>query len=124
MPDVPPLTNDQLKRLSDLTGVHFLNLANHTGNKGPQISFDRPELSPCLKAFQDKNAPEYKEALEIIRAGAQMLQQVPRADMPGFTLAGVDAEREQKYTLLREIEKGNRKAIRTGAKEYDRATTN
>jgi hypothetical protein len=47
------------------------------------ISFDRPELSPCLKKL-DKNSAEYKEALAIIQAGKAQLEKLPRGDMDGF----------------------------------------
>jgi hypothetical protein len=43
-----PLDDQQLARLEELTGVPLRRLAGHRSNRGPQISFDRPELSPCL----------------------------------------------------------------------------
>lgn len=114
-----PLNDGQMKRLTELTGVPFADLATHGGNRGPQISFDRPHLSPCLSKFEDKSSAEYVEALAIIEAGSQMLAQRPRADMPGFAACAVDQRRQQQYTFRQEIEFRNRMAISRGDKLYD-----
>jgi Hydrazine synthase alpha subunit middle domain/WD40-like Beta Propeller Repeat len=114
-----PLDDGQLNRLTELTGVAFNKLAGFAQNKGPQISFDRPELSPCLASIRGKSSPEYSEAVGIIRSGAAMLKQRPRADMPGFQLAGKDAEREAKYAMRADAERRNREALREGTKAYD-----
>ena len=106
-----------MSRLSELTGARFVG--NHGGNAGPQVSFDRPQLSPCLAKFKDKNDPRYKEALAIIRAGRQMLKKRPRADMPGFRPCQVDRKRQEKYIFRRQEEMRNRKAIRKGTKAYE-----
>jgi len=114
-----PLNNKQIERLSKLTGVPFAKLANHNNNSGPQLSFDRPYLSPCLAKFKDAGNPKYIEALAIICAGSRMLQERPRADMPGFQACTVDRERQQKYVMRQQIELRNRRAIRKGQKLYD-----
>jgi len=114
-----PLDDGQLKRLAELTGVAFSKLASHNRNAGPQVSFDRPELSPCLGRFKDKSDARYVEALEIIRSGREMLARRPRADMPGFRPCAVDEARQRKYAKRRQIELRNREAIRTGRKFYD-----
>ncbi len=114
-----PLDQKQLGRLSELTGVNFNNLMNYHGNRGPQVSFDRPELSPCLAKFDDKDDSRYKEALSIIEAGTRMLDKRPRADMPGFRPCDVDQRREEKYALRQQVERRNREAIRSGRKVYD-----
>ena len=116
-----PLDAAQLNRLSQLTGVPFGGTRSYSGNRGPQISFDRPELSPCLAKFQDtdKTDSSYVEALAIIRAGQQMLAERPRADMPGFQPCEVDQRREAKYAQRRQIELRNREAIRRGEKIYE-----
>jgi hypothetical protein len=114
-----PLNNRQLARLSELTGVNFNGQMSYNGNRGPQVSFDRPELSPCLAQFADKQDPRYKEALSIIANGQAMLEKRPRADMPGFLPCDVDQRREEKYTIRREVELRNREAIRDGRKVYD-----
>ena len=106
-----PLSNKQIARLTSLTGVPFANLANHNGNKGSQLSFDRPELSPCLKQFKNKGDAKYIEALAIIKAGAATLRFTPRADMAGFVPCETDQQREEKYTRLQEMEMKNRSDI-------------
>ena len=114
-----PLDNKQLGRLRQLTGVNFFGIKSHGGNRGPRISFDRPQLSPCLRRFKNKNDPKYAEALAIIRAGAKMLKARPRADMPGFVPCQADRKRDEKYAVRRQIESRIRQAIRTGTKLYD-----
>lgn len=114
-----PLDNKQIERLTKLTGVPFAKLAKHNTNSGPQLSFDRPHLSPCLTKFEDTSSPEYIEALAIIQAGSQMLHERPRADMPGFQPCTVDQERQQEYVMRQQIELRNRQAIRKGQKLYD-----
>jgi len=114
-----PLDNKQLKRLTELTGVPFAKLATHNRNAGPQVSYDRPRLSPCLAKFEDKNSPEYLEALAIIEAGRKMLAQRPRADMPGFEACPTDQRRQQDYVMRQEAEMSSRRAINEGRKLYD-----
>ena len=114
-----PLDNKQLGRLRQLTGVNFFGAKSHGGNRGPRISFNRPELSPCLKRFKDRSDPKYAEALAIIRAGAKMLKKRPRVDMPGFVPCEADRKRDKKYAVRLRAEQRSRRAIRTGAKAYD-----
>jgi len=114
-----PLNNKQLGRLGQLTGVNFGAAKSHGGNRGPQVSFDRPKLSPCLKRITDKTGPAYAEALAIIRAGAAMLAKRPRVDMPGFVPCPADRKRNAKYALRQQAERQNRQAIREGRKRYD-----
>ena len=92
-----PLDDGQLKRLEELTGIPFGQLADCRTNRGPLVSFDRPELSPCLKALDGPDGPRFREALSIIQAGTQMLAETPRADMPGYEPAQTDALRDQRY---------------------------
>ena len=92
-----PLGNEQISRLSQFTGVHFAGSARYKRKLGPQISFDRPELSSFLAKFTDKNDPNYIEVLAIIKAGSEMLAQRPRADMPGFVACPTDQQRQKKY---------------------------
>ncbi|MAG93756.1 MAG: hypothetical protein CMJ48_08415 [Planctomycetaceae bacterium] len=114
-----PLDPKQLTRLAQLTEINVARVRSHGGNPGPQVNFDRPELSPCLAKFSDKSDLGYKEALAIIRAGKEMLSQRPRADMPGFIPCETDRRRELKYATRRKIEDRNREAIRQGRKVYD-----
>jgi len=114
-----PLNNEQIERLSVLTGIPFVKLAAHNNNSGPQISFDRPGLSPCLAKIKDTSSPEYIEALAIICAGSRMLEERPRADMPGFEACTIDQQRQQEYVARQQIELRNRQAINKGQKLYD-----
>ena len=114
-----PLSDKQLKRLTELTDVPFAKLATYNQNEGPEVSFDRPNLSPCLARFEDTSEPNYIEALEIIEAGKRMLEQCPRADMPGFEACAVDQQRQQNYVMHQKIEMSSRRAIDEGRKIYD-----
>jgi len=114
-----PLDNGQIQRLTELTGVPFGQLARYHSNQGPQVSFDRPELSPCLSRVADANSPEYAAALAIIRAGKAQLQLRPRADMHGFHACAIDEQRQRQYVVREEVEAANRAALRDGQKQYD-----
>lgn len=114
-----PLDNRQLDRLAALTGVPFGDTRSYGSSQGPYISFERPEFSPCLAKFTDRNDPRYLEALALIRAGQEQLAKRPRADMPGFVPSPTDQRREAKFAQRREIELRNRAAIRAGQKVYD-----
>ena len=114
-----PLNVNQIKRLTELTGVPFVQLAHHNKNRGPQVCFDRPQVSPCLTGIEDKNTDKYREALAIIQEGADMLKKRPRADMEGFVAWEVDRKRQDKYAKRYETELRNRQAIKTGQKVYD-----
>ncbi len=122
-PDNPagrsPLTFDQLSRLTELTGVPFADLTGHETNRGPQISFDRPELSPCLSHAAAKGEEAHEEALAIIRAGREMLRLHPRADMEGFRPCMIDQVRMNFHDTRALIERAIREAIARGEKIYD-----
>ncbi len=115
-----PLNDAQLARLEKLTGVPFRQLADHRKNRGPQISFDRPELSPCLAVFQDEKDPRRAEALAIIREGQADLARNPESDAKGFQPCDLDQWREAKYAERRQRELANREAIRQGRRFYDK----
>jgi hypothetical protein len=115
-----PLDDRQLARLEQLTGVPLSQLASHAANRGPQVAFDRPELSPCLASVPEKTGPKYLEALALIRVGRESLAQRPEADMPGFQASERDQWRDQKYLARIQAEARNRAAIREGVKVYDR----
>ncbi len=114
-----PIDHKLLKELGDLTGIPLNRLNSHHRNRGPQVSFDRPELSRCLDKLQ-KGSQNYKRALEIITIGKNNLEKIPRADMPNF-VPGPDSLKRQKFYKEREkIELENRKAIREGRKLFDK----
>ncbi len=114
-----PLTYEELKKLGELTGVNFNPLADHNRKLGPQISFERPELSPCLKNIQMDGAG-YLEALEIIIKGEQRLAQNPRADMEDFEPCEEQQIQLKKYMDRLEVEKENNKAVSEGKLVYDK----
>ena len=120
-----PLTRPQLARLCQLVGPPFNwgdegSPFNGFGSSpGIMLSFDRPELSPCLAVFKDKTDPKYVEALGLIQAGKASLAACPEADRPGFVACAEDQRREKKYAERRRVEQRNREAIRTGTKVYD-----
>lgn len=121
-PDNPagrsPLTSEELSELGKLTGVEFKNLAGFTRKLGPQIAFERPELSPCLKNIQADGAA-YNEALAIIKKGQSRLSETPRADMSGFQPCEDQQKQLKKYINRLEVEKENNKAITEGKLIYD-----
>jgi hypothetical protein len=114
-----PLDARQLQRLEQLTGRPLARQAAHNKNEGPQVSFDRPELSPCLATIQE--ASVRTEAVAIIRAGAAQLARRPDADREGFQPSDMDRWRERKYVARQQVEARNRAAILRGTKEYDHA---
>jgi hypothetical protein len=114
-----PLTAQQLNQLASLTGVPFGDLADQAKNTGPQISFDRPELSPCLSGVGEPTTERYQQALDLIRAGQATLAQHADVDAPGFQLEGADAQHETKYEQRRAIEERNRAALCKGERVYD-----
>ena len=114
-----PLDRGQVDRLAELTGHNLGRQFGHGSNQGPLVSFDRPEVSLVLQRFEDSRDPAYREALDIIRAGQQMLASHPDVGMPGFELSGIDLWREEKYQQRRRLEERYREAIRQGERRYD-----
>jgi len=114
-----PLDGRQLGRLQKLTGVHMGSLRRHGRKQGPQFSFERSELSPCLQKL-DKNSAQYKEALAIIKAGAETLKKKPRCDMPGFVPCAIDRRRMDRRAWYEGVERQFKAAISEGRKRYDR----
>lgn len=113
-----PLTNAQVQRLEELTKVPLSQQQGCGANPGPQLSFERPELSPCLVGL-DRTSPQYAEAVSIIREGAALLAQRPRGEGGAMEACAVDQERERKYAARQAVEARNREAVRKGGKVYD-----
>ncbi len=120
-PDHPagrsPLSQEHLDRLGKLTGINFGELAGFSRSLGPQISFERPELSPCLSKVKGKK--KYREALEIIESGKRQLAENPRADMKGFIPCEAHRIQLAKYRERWQEEKENNKAISEGKVRYE-----
>lgn len=87
------------------------------------VSFDRPEMSPILKAIP-KGTSAYGEALEIIRQGARRLDSKPRADMESFASSEDAKTKNKRAAALRRLEESARKAIENGEKFFDPKTLN
>ncbi len=117
-----PLDNGQVNRLEELTGIPFGQLLDCRTSRGPLLSFDRPELSPCLQALDGPDGPRYREALAIIQAGGQMLASRPRADMPGYVPADADLMRDQRYAARAEEERRMRAALAQDTRAFDLST--
>jgi hypothetical protein len=129
-----PLDDRQMARLAELTGLPYKVPAEHVrlnqqkiaGNElcGSQVNFTRPELSPCLAQFTDRNDPRYREALALIQAGRERLARQPREDMRGAgaaPLAAVDVERESRCQAQAGAESTARQAILAGTRVNHRA---
>ena len=106
----------QLDKLSRLTGM---NLSDR--RLLSQVSFTRPEVSPCLAKLADKSGSRYQEALAIIQAGSESLAQRPRAEMPDFRLVSQQEINQQaKYEARVKLESDMRRAIAAGRKKYEK----
>ncbi len=116
-----PIDPAGIQRLTELTGVLFVELASFGACKGPQISFDRPELSPCLAAIAGGSAGALEEALAIIRRGAEALAASPRGDSlaEGIAMCPTDRQREAFYQERRKAEAEARQALSAGTRVYD-----
>ncbi|MCF7957315.1 MAG: hypothetical protein K9M57_02570 [Phycisphaerae bacterium] len=109
-------------RLGTLTGVDFGKLRKNDRRQGPQVSIDRPELSPCLQNLS-KGSRQYNDALAIIKEGAEQLKMKPRCDMDGFVPCEVDRRRLSRYGWYEGVAEQFKQAIRQGRKLYDRDIT-
>jgi hypothetical protein len=100
-----PLTDEELKRIEELTGVDLLG----------SISFTRPEHSPCLESAQDVGA-----VMNIVRAGAERLAQQPRGESCDFQpVDPTDVGRAEKYDFLFFLLDTMRRAEIEGKRLYD-----
>ena len=113
-----PISSGDLNRLGELCGFSPKQGLGFRNHPGAQISFDRPELSPCLLTLV-KDSPEYGEALSIIQQGRETLKATPRGDMPGFVPCAADLQRTERYEAFRRKENAFRAAVKDGRKLYD-----
>jgi hypothetical protein len=112
-----PLTTEELNRLGSLTGVDFTRLKGHQRTLGPQLSFERPELSPCIQQMGKGKA--YQEALQLIRLGSSRLAETPRADMEAFVPCEEHRSQLEKYQKRQDAEALNMKAIQQGTRHFE-----
>jgi hypothetical protein len=116
-----PLSVPQVKRLEELTGAPILGGAAADPRYSSYrlwLSFDRPELSPCLRQL-DRESPAYREALALLQQGQAELQKTPEADLPGFRYGAEHQAREDTYQRLREAEITRRRALAGTGTVYD-----
>ena len=115
-----PLYNYEIQELIKLTEVNFWDLNHHGRKLTAQISFDRPEVSPCLdKIRNDKQ--KYARAVEIIRTGQKRLKATPRGDIEK-DLVPCERHKAQlrKYAERLKVEQQNCSVIGQGNKIYDK----
>lgn len=114
-----PLNNAELNELKGLTGIDFGQLNGYWRKLGAQISFERPEESPCLDGIRGERE-KLEKAIAIIKKGGERLQATPRADMKGFVPCQHQQDMLRKYAERLEIEQANKIAIQKGEKRYER----
>jgi hypothetical protein len=129
-----PLSFEQIANLADLTGLpygpyrdpanrgamdgrlhHDPSLKN-TELAGSQVSFTRPEVSPCLAKLAPRS-PRYEQALAIIRAGQANLRRQPREDMLGPRAQPILAAETQRCERCRKQQSAEAAARSAVAKE-------
>ena len=103
-----PLDDAELERIRELTGVEPLW----------NISFTRPERSPCLETAQDVQG-----VIDILRIGAERLKLQPRGESCEFQpVDPTDVKRAKKYDLLQKHLGEMRHAEVEGKRVYDEVT--
>jgi len=115
-----PLNDTELKRLGQLTGIDFNALNDYRRKAGPQIAFERPELSPCLDKIRNDKT-KYNEAVALIAAGGERLKTKPNGSMvEGFVACEKDQERIARYEYRLAEERRFLKARADGTKAFDK----
>jgi hypothetical protein len=100
-----PLTDAEWNRVKKLIGTEPLW----------NISFTRPERSPCLTTAKDAGA-----VMDILRTGAKRLNQQPRGESGGFQpVDPTDVHRAKKYDFLQQHLENMRRAEISGGRLYD-----
>ena len=106
-----PISPGALRRLIELTGENRWDLTL-------DISFDRPDRSPCLAKISDP--AERDEALALIRQGQEALERADRGESIDWTPTDpVEISQEEKYRELAARQSAVRRAIIEGKKIFD-----
>ena len=100
-PDHPfgraPLTNAEVQRLEELTGIRPLAMEHLTA-----FSFTRPEVSPAIANIPADSPQVRDEVLQILERGRLRFEEIPGADMPRFRLTRPEEiQRKAKSDQLR-----------------------
>jgi hypothetical protein len=115
-----PLDDQQMKRLKELTGTDFEKINGFNRTAGPQIAFERAELSPCLDKIRGDTL-KFDEAVTLIRLGGDRLKAKPNGSaVEGFIPCKKDQERLSEYARQQNEENLFMKARAEGRKEYDK----
>ena len=115
-----PLNDAELKRLGELTNTNFGALNDYKRKAGPQIAFERPELSPCLDKIRSEKT-KYNEAVALIAKGGERLKSKPNGStVEGFVACEKDQERLTRYEYRLSEEARFLKARADGKKEFDK----
>ncbi len=114
-----PLTDAETKELIELTGVNLIKLNTHARKKLAQLSFERPELSPCLASIRD-DKQKFDRAVEIIALGGERLKETPRGDIESQIVVHprIKAQMENYAEWLKE-DTANKQKLSNGEKYYD-----
>lgn len=114
-----PLNNHEISELCDLTGINVWDLNNHGRQLQSQISFNRPEMSPCLDGIRN-DEEKFNRAVAIIQIGMERLRQTPRGDIEKELIPS-DKHKAQlrKYIERLKEEDAYRKSIANGEKRYE-----
>lgn len=114
-----PLNDQEVQELCKLTGLNFWRLNGWTRNIQAQISFDRPEESPCLDVIRN-DKEKMRQAVAILQKGKKRLKETPRGDIEKeLFLSEKDKAQLSKYAKRIEEEQKNRQCIIEGNKYYD-----
>ncbi len=115
-----PLNDEEIKRLGKLTNTNFDVLNKFNRKLTAQVSFDRPEESPCLDVIRNDKA-KYDEAVAIINKGKQRLEETPRGDIEDeLYLSDRDKKQLEKYVFRLKEENKNKSCIAAGQKYYEK----
>lgn len=124
-----PMNDAELKELGQLTGLNFLAFRLKGGVRAlntfqrvelAQISFERPEQSPCLDVIRSNEA-KYKRAVELIKMGQARLKETPRGDIETeLVLSDRNKEQMANYVSRIDAKSQNSCNIDISKKRYDK----
>jgi hypothetical protein len=115
-----PLSDYEINELEKLTGINFKSLNNHNRPLSAQISFDRPEESPCLDKIRNDKA-SYDRAVAILKTGHERLIATPRGDIESELIPCYRHRQQlQHYYERLAVEKANNIAIQKNTIFFDK----